>query len=345
MEDIQIWSIDGTQVTQLEPSNQMESELLLENILVSNPSLLMEDLILVGRQTPTEGGPLDLLGVDADGRLVVFELKRGTLSRDAVSQVVDYASYLNAMELDDLANHISERSGEHGIKKIEDFQVWYDNQGYGELETLKPPRMFLVGLGADATTERMVNFLATDNGVDISLLTFHGFQDIDRTLLAKQVEVRGDSDDEKATVGEASPEELWDTLNDEIKRYQIGELFSAVKSVFDTKWSQSVQSVKSTGLGFQLPRGANSKSGRYSYIQIANGRILIIFYRRSIELCQDEFSQAVKKVPLSETFPRGQEPTMIHFPLTWDDWQAHKDDLTTLIRAVYAAWENSGSGG
>ena len=60
----------------------------------------MEGLTLVGRQTPTEGGPLDLLGVDADGRLVVFELKRGTLSRDAVAQVVDYASYLNAMESD-----------------------------------------------------------------------------------------------------------------------------------------------------------------------------------------------------------------------------------------------------
>ena len=74
MEDIQIWSIDGNQATELNQANQMESENLLEDILVSNPGLLMEDLILVGRQTPTEGGPLDLLGVDGDGRLVVFEL-------------------------------------------------------------------------------------------------------------------------------------------------------------------------------------------------------------------------------------------------------------------------------
>ena len=52
----------------------------------------MEPLTLVGRQTPTEGGPLDLLGVDGDGKLVVFELKRGTLLRDAVAQILDYAS-------------------------------------------------------------------------------------------------------------------------------------------------------------------------------------------------------------------------------------------------------------
>ena len=60
--------------------------------------MLMPGLKLVGRQTPTEGGPLDLLGVDEDGRLVVFELKREMLSREAVAQVIDYASYLDSHE-------------------------------------------------------------------------------------------------------------------------------------------------------------------------------------------------------------------------------------------------------
>ena len=77
MEEIEVWTVDGSQVTRLAKSSQVESELLLEDVLVENPGLLIEDLILLGRQTPTEGGPLDLLGVDGDGRLVVFELKRG----------------------------------------------------------------------------------------------------------------------------------------------------------------------------------------------------------------------------------------------------------------------------
>ena len=131
MEDIQIWAIDGNEATELNQVSQMESENLLEDVLVRNPSLLMEDLILVGRQIPTEGGPLDLLGVDGDGRLVVFELKRGTLTRDDVAQGIDYPSYLNEMELDDLSDHISERSGENGIKKIEDFQGQGDNDAGG----------------------------------------------------------------------------------------------------------------------------------------------------------------------------------------------------------------------
>ena len=149
MEDIQIWALDDSQAAQLETSNRMDSEQLLEQILVKNPDILMEGLKLVGRQTPTEGGALDLLGVDGYGRLVVFELKRGTLSRDAVAQVIDYASYLDAMDLTDLANHISERSGTRGIEDIENFEEWYDSQPLEVegLDALLPPRLFLVGLG------------------------------------------------------------------------------------------------------------------------------------------------------------------------------------------------------
>ena len=158
MDEVKIWAIGDSHAAEpLESKSQVETEALLEETLVRNPDLLIRGLKLVGRQTPTEGGPLDLLGVDPDGRLVVFELKRGTLSRDAVAQVVDYASDLDTMELTALAEYISDRSGEHGIENIEDFQDWYGRQDFGELESLKPLRLFLVGLGSDDDrTERMV---------------------------------------------------------------------------------------------------------------------------------------------------------------------------------------------
>ena len=157
MEEIKLWTIDGSQVKDLKAIGQAETEKLLEDTLVSRPDLLLEDLTLVGRQTPTESGPLDLLGVDDEGKLVVFELKRGTLSRDAVAQVIDYASYLDDMDLMDLADYISQRSGNHGIEKVEDFQSWYtDDLGFDDLDSLKPIRTILVGLGVDSTTERMV---------------------------------------------------------------------------------------------------------------------------------------------------------------------------------------------
>ena len=65
------------------------------------------------------------------------------------------------MDLNYLAEHISTNSGANGIDRIEDFQEWY-SENFGELEALKPLRMFLVGLGVDARTKRMVDFLANN---------------------------------------------------------------------------------------------------------------------------------------------------------------------------------------
>ncbi len=203
MDEVKIWAIqDTSKAVALESKSQVDTEGLLEETLVANPNLLIPGLRLVGRQTPTEGGPLDLLGVDEDGRLVVFELKRGTLSRDAVAQIIDYASDLDTMDLAGLAEYISERSGRHGIEEIEDFQEWYNSQDFGELESLKPLRMFLVGLGADDRTERMVRFLADNSGMDISLLTFHGFAYDGKTLLARQVEVEGAAEPDRRRQGD-----------------------------------------------------------------------------------------------------------------------------------------------
>ena len=95
MDEVKIWAIEDTStIVELQSRGRMEAESLLEDTLVANPDLLLPGLKLVGRQIPTAGGPLDLLGVDEDGRLSLFELKRGTLTREAVAQVIDYAADL-----------------------------------------------------------------------------------------------------------------------------------------------------------------------------------------------------------------------------------------------------------
>lgn len=92
MEEIKLWRIvnEGCGKPVAEPVPVIaatSTEQLLEETLTKSPELLIPGLHLVGRQTETDGGPLDLLGVDDDGRLVVFELKRGNLTREAVAQL------------------------------------------------------------------------------------------------------------------------------------------------------------------------------------------------------------------------------------------------------------------
>lgn len=191
MQKIKLWRVDESgQVSAQEVHDveQVDAEEKLEDLLVQSPQLLMDDLTLIGRQVETSGGPLDLLGVDGDGALVVFELKRGTLTRDAVSQIVDYASYLAEMEPENLSAHVSERSGHDGIEKIDNFAEWYREQFGKSIREIGKPSMVLVGLGVDDRARRMVEFLA-DSDLDISLITFHGFKEDGQILLARQVEV------------------------------------------------------------------------------------------------------------------------------------------------------------
>ena len=189
-EELRIWRVSSaTEVESLFPFSEMSSEWEFEELLVGNPEMLESGLRLVGRQTRTQTGWLDLLAVDTDGRLVVYELKRGTLAREAVTQVLDYASDLDAMNADDLAEHISERSGSNGVERIDDFIQWYsDNFSGADLARLTPPRMVLVGLGVDPAAERMARFVSS-GPVDLSVVTFHGFRRDGERLLARQVEV------------------------------------------------------------------------------------------------------------------------------------------------------------
>ena len=346
MDEVKIWAIqDTSKAVALESKSQVDTEGLLEETLVANPNLLIPGLRLVGRQTPTEGGPLDLLGVDEDGRLVVFELKRGTLSRDAVAQIIDYASDLDTMDLAGLAEYISERSGRHGIEEIEDFQEWYNSQDFGELESLKPLRMFLVGLGADDRTERMVRFLADNSSMDISLLTFHGFAYDGKTLLARQVEVEGAADDDirprrrRRTMADHRKE-----LARRIEDFQVRELFDAATGMFQRNWPESRSRPGVHGLGILLKSHVGAgRRALYARIGAQERGVRVVFFPRAKALCLDEFGQLVKEIQC-QTWPRNQDPldphTEIQFSLTAEEWETHKDRLHALTRAVYEARES-----
>ena len=350
MDDIKVWFVnDASSVTALEASASMASESLLEDVLVENPDLLMPGLTLVGIQTPTEGGPLDLLGVDSDGRLVVFELKRGTLSRDAVAQIIDYASDLDSKSDIALAEHITVNSGVGGIRKIDDFEEWYSgNRDVDSLGALRPLRLFLIGLGADDRTERMVRFLARNSGMDISLLTFHGFTHDGKTLLARQVEVEGATEPGGPSGRRyLSVAERRERLEKRIEECGVTDLLTAAREMFHEKWHSCTENIGPTAISFLLPE--RTESGRRmlscARIDVDQGKIRAVFYGRAVNPCPDEFDQAKQAIPF-ETYrgPSDTEGTYaeVKFSLDATGWDTHKERLAELMQAVYQAWEQQG---
>ena len=79
MEEIKLWRIgaDGNNKQHAEEVSgviETDTERLLEEVLMHSPHVLMKDLRVIGRQTETPGGPLDLLGIDGEGRTVSFKV-------------------------------------------------------------------------------------------------------------------------------------------------------------------------------------------------------------------------------------------------------------------------------
>ena len=350
-DEIKIWAIDGpseaNKVTELEPTNRTETEQRLEDTLVANPEMLMPGLTLVGRQTSTTGGPLDLLGVDSSGQLVVFELKRETLTRDAVTQIIDYASSLELLSDGDLAAQIVEQSGKNGIDTIDDFEEWYSQRFPDQqLDALKPIQMMLVGLGADNNATRMVDFLMK-RGVDISLLTFHGYSHAGKTLLAKQVQVEPAligriPGDRKERLAERERKAL-----DRAEALGVRDFFEEVVEAF-RPLAHKVHPRKHGYTFYQqsLKLEDSWLSASHSIRFTEDQQIRITFYPVSIHLCEAEFSRAEESIPfVSESPPNAPLTQAVteqrYCLLDRHAWENHKDTLLGLASAVYEAWNEA----
>ncbi len=314
----------------------MPSEWDFEELLVGNPELLEPGLKLVGRQTPTQTGWLDLLGVDTDGCLVVYELKRGTLAREVVTQVLDYASDLDAMSADDLVEHISERSGSNGVERINDFAQWYsDNFGRTDLAHLTPPRMVLVGLGVDSAAERMARFVS-GGPADLSVVTFHGFRLDGERLLARQVEV-------EARTGEGSGQgrgptlaERRQALREHLADKGYADLFDRIRKDIGGRLPETGVWVATGryGISFQLVEPDDSKAWKtYFGLQagyVASGSYSVSILPQAIHWGGDALERLRESVTLRPWTHGGE---YLHFR-SGADWDQLRSAVLGFVDAV-----------
>lgn len=113
--EIKAWEIIQRHLKPLETTLAYEgkSEVLdLEEWLASDPSIIRPGLKVIGRQVPTQSGPLDLLAIDTSGNLVVIELKRDQLPREALAQAIDYASAVASWNIDKIGEICAKYTGE-----------------------------------------------------------------------------------------------------------------------------------------------------------------------------------------------------------------------------------------
>lgn len=168
--EIMIWEIEGQKITPVEDTplaaQHLEDE--LETWVTQVPNVLGDNLLVIDRQRDIPGvGRLDLLCIDKAGKLIVIELKRDRSPREAVAQALDYASWLNDADPEQILDHAKEYLGG-------ELPEAFEEHFHAEMPDLTPQnhRLLIVASRLDSSAERIVNYLGERYGVEFNVFLF-----------------------------------------------------------------------------------------------------------------------------------------------------------------------------
>ena len=163
-------------------STRLDTELHLEEMIVAEPRILSSDWMLIGRQESTShGGRVDLLAVAPDGSLILIELKRDKTPRDITAQALDYASWLEDLEPEDIARIF------HRFSKGQSLDTAFRNRfglALDEESLNKSHQIIIVAAELDAATERIITYLNSKD-IAINVLFFQAFEHNGEKLLSR----------------------------------------------------------------------------------------------------------------------------------------------------------------
>ena len=174
--ELGIWRINGK--LQRVAASRLDNESKLEDFLEQDPNLLGADILIIGRQVTTGfGKKIDLLGINADGQLVVIELKRDRTPRDVVAQLLDYGSWVRSLSYEEITE-IYENYAGSGSDSIQFEEAFSAKFGASPPEALNEGhQLIVVASELDPSTERIITYLAHDYGVPINAVFFQYFND------------------------------------------------------------------------------------------------------------------------------------------------------------------------
>lgn len=157
-----IWRV-GEQPAPL-VSSRLASEQQLEDMIVRDPRILSSEWMLIGRQEITShGGRVDLLAIAPDASLVLIELKRERTPREIIAQALDYASWVEQLTPERVAQIFQRFSGGKSLDIAfqERFGIELDEETLNQSH-----QIIIVAAELDPSTERIIGYL---NARDIAI--------------------------------------------------------------------------------------------------------------------------------------------------------------------------------
>ena len=184
--EVGIWKI-GEDLSSL-PLGGMDYEERLQEIIASDISIIDPSVMVIGREVAIPvGGRIDILAIDAEGNLIVIELKRARTPREVVAQILDYGSCIRRMTSEEIADiyidyqqRFLKEAAPRGINEVlsERFNTVPD-------ELNESHRLIIVAEDLDPSSERIVLYLREEYGLDIGVVLFRAFEDGDRRYITR----------------------------------------------------------------------------------------------------------------------------------------------------------------
>lgn len=190
-----IWKVGDT--PQLLCNSIIDSEKLLEDQIRKDISILNENWMLIGQQVYTDFNKyIDLLAVDAEGKVIIIELKKDKTSREVVAQILDYASWV--MDLD--ATRLSEiylKYINQNVSLSNAFEAKFGNE-LSEESLNQNHSMVIVSSELDASSERIINYLNKYTTLNINVMFFKVFEDNNSKYISRSWLIDPQESEERA---------------------------------------------------------------------------------------------------------------------------------------------------
>lgn len=175
-----IWRVSDQ--PELLVTTTLVNEQQLEEMIVRSPSILSSEWMLIGRQEKTGlNGRIDLLAIAPDASLVLIELKRDRTARDIVAQALDYASWVEQLTAEKIAQ-IYQRFSKGG--NLDDAFKQHFGAELDEETLNQSHQIILVAAELDNQTERIINYL-NSRDIAINVIFFQVFQHGNEKLLSR----------------------------------------------------------------------------------------------------------------------------------------------------------------
>jgi hypothetical protein len=121
------------------------------------------------------------LALDITGKIVVVECKRDRTPRDVIAQILDYGSWVNGLTERELDQIALDKKGKHLS------ELFQERFGVPPPETINSGHsLVIVSSEFDASSRRIVEYLAEVHGVAINTVFFTTFQHDAQTLISTE---------------------------------------------------------------------------------------------------------------------------------------------------------------